>query len=406
MASRLPSPLTPLFPPLKAAYTQATRAISPLSRRLSRHLPSGHLKLADESIADGGGQVWVTRPEEQVRRDLPTGEPPRHPRFVKDAEMVSPRMVVAELPRGRVLGPHRVIIDGRGRMIEELTGVYWGTKRWSEHDVFWHPFPGPPLEVEGSLGVVAGRGDLNWYHFLLDIVPRLALFEQPGVPAPDRWYLPLAHDWQRETLEIMGVLPAENVIDADAEPHVRAERLLAPSLPDFEASAPWTVDFVRSRMMPRELERVPGRRIYLTRGQRRNNRIVRNEPEVVEMLAERGFEVVDTATLTVAEEIRTFAEAEWIVAPHGAALTNILFSSPGASVIELFAPDYVTPSYWKLADCVPGLGYRYLLGTGRGPRSGNMNGVMNDITIELGALERMLDTLPAELVPAAARAHR
>jgi capsular polysaccharide biosynthesis protein len=173
---------------------------------------------------------------------------------------------------------------------------------------------------------------------------------------------------------------------------VQAEKLLVPGLPDFNVTAPWTVAFARERLLPAGLGVVPGRRIYLTRGDKRNNRIVRNEPEVMDALGDRGFTVLDTATLSVAEEISTFGEAECIVAPHGAALTNILFASPGASVIELFAPDYVTPSYWKLADCVPGVEYRYLLGAGRGPR-GDMNGVMSDITIDVAALERVLDSL-------------
>jgi Glycosyltransferase 61 len=368
------------------------------------YLPRGSVATVEESTATAGGRVWLARPEERLSRAIPPGEPPRHPEFVGDAELLVPRVAVAELPGGRVLGPHRVVIDRRGRMIEEL-GLYWGTKRWSEHQVFWHPFPEPPLELGGLLGVLAGRGDLNWYHFLLDIVPRLALFETPGVPTPERWYLPLQHRWQRETLELAGLLPHEGVVDADSVPHVQAETLLVPGLPDFNVTAPWTVAFIRERLRPPELERVPGRRIYVTRGRRRNNRIVRNEPEVTEMLADRGFTVVDTGTLSVAEEIRTFAEAEWIVGPHGAALTNLLFASPGASVIELFAPDYVNPSYWKLVDCIPGLGYRYLVGTGRAPRSGRMNGVMSDITIDLAALGRALDSLPTDLQPAA-KVHR
>jgi capsular polysaccharide biosynthesis protein len=144
----------------------------------------------------------------------------------------------------------------------------------------------------------------------------------------------------------------------------------------------------------------------VTRGRERHNRIVTNEDEVVEMLAGRDFKVIDPGELPVTEQIRTFAEAEWIVAPHGAALANLAFASHGASVIELFAPDYVQLCYWKLAYCVPGLGYRYLLGTGREPGNDRMAGVMSDITLDLAALERTLDALPVELPPAAARAHR
>jgi capsular polysaccharide biosynthesis protein len=108
--------------------------------------------------------------------------------------------------------------------------------------------------------------------------------------------------------------------------------------------------------------------------------------------------------MPVADQIRAFAEAEWIVAPHGAALANLAFASSGASVIELFAPDYVQLCYWKLADCVPGLTYHYLVGVGDEPRRGEMNGVMSDITVDLAALTRALDALPEELPSAAARA--
>ena len=139
----------------------------------------------------------------------------------------------------------------------------------------------------------------------------------------------------------------------------------------------------------------PTRRIYITRGQQRGSRIVENEPELVALLGARGFSMVDPGTLSVAEQIRLFAEAECIVAPHGGALTNLAFASPGTSVIELFAPDYVQGCFWKLSTCVPGLTYRYLVGTGHPARPDRMWGVDSDMRIDLPALERLLDGLPA-----------
>jgi hypothetical protein len=348
----------------------------------------------DESIADAGGRMWVARPEERVRRAVPNGEPPRHPKFVADADLVVPRVAVAELQEGRVLGPHRAVIAGDGTMIEEFS-TYWGTTSWREHPIFLHPFPPPPLEVDGRLCVLASRGDHSYYHFLLDVLPRLGVLGAVEGPEPSRWYVPLQRGFQRQILELAGLLPEMEIVDSDLEPHVRAERLLVPGLPDTELrTPPWTVSYIREQLRPAALERVPGRRIYVTRGSKRHNRIVRNEGQVVELLAGRGFTVVDPGTMPVAEQIRTFAEAEWIVAPHGAALANLVFASPGASVIELFAPDYVQGCYWMLADCVRGLGYRYLVGAGRPPRRGKMTGVMSDITIDLAALGRAVDTLP------------
>ena len=410
MAVRLPAPLRPVWPLAKAAYTRGTRAIAPFTGQLSRvrggYLPRRSAPLVDASVARGAGRMWVAKPEERLDRAIPAGEPARHPALVSQADEVIPRVAVAELPAGRVLGPHRAVIDKDGAMVEEFC-MYWGTTRWREHPIFLHPLVEPPLEVTGSLGVLAARGDHSYYHFLLDVLPRIAIVDTPGVPTPERWYAPLQRGFQREILELAGFLPDADVLDSDLATHVRAEDLLVPGLPDAELRAPpWAVDFIRERLRPSDLERVPGRRIYVTRGRERHNRTVTNEEAVVDLLADRGFTVVDPGTMPVTEQIRTFAEAEWIVAPHGAALTNLAFASPGASVIELFAPDYVQGCYWKLADCVPGLAYRYLLGTGRGPRGGQMNGVMSDITIELPALERALDALPVEPPPAAAKVHR
>jgi capsular polysaccharide biosynthesis protein len=401
LALRTPAPLNPLWPLLKAGHRRSTRVLSPITRGLSRirggQLPLGSVATVDESIAGAGGRMWVARPEERILREMPEGEPPRHRLFLADTELVVPRIAVAELPGARVLGPHRVVVDRNNRMIEEF-GLYWGTTHWTEHEVFWHPFQEPPLEVDGMLGMIAGRGDVNYYHFLMDVLPRLALLETEGVPTPDRWYVPLGVRFHREIFELAGFPLDGDVIDAYVHPHVRAETLLAPGIPDVQKRVPpWTVDFIRERLRPADLELVPGRRIYVTRGRERHNRIVVNEEEVVTMLAERGFTVVDPGATSVAEQIRMFAEAEVIVGPHGAALTNLLFVSPGASVIEFFAPYYVDDSYWKLVDCVPGVTYRYLLGTGRQPpaRRGDAISVMADITVDLAALERALDSLPA-----------
>jgi hypothetical protein len=399
MAVRLPPPLRPFWAQAKRAYSVATRSAAPVTGQLSRirggYLPRRAVRTMEESVAEAGGRVWIARHEERVSRAVPPGDPPRNPTFVDQAEETVPRVAVAELPLGRVLGPHRVVIDRRGAMIDEVSR-YWGATGLRDHPVFWHPFPEAPTDVAGTLGVLAGRGDLSYYHFLLDILPRLEAVERSGAPAPDRWYAPRQRGFQRQVLELAGILDEAEIIDSDLVTHVRAERLLVPGFPDTDLKTPaWAVAFVRDRLLPPGLGPVPGRGIYVTRGNQRHNRIVVNEAEVVEMLGERGFTVVDPGVMPVHEQITAFAEAEWIVGPHGGALGNLAFASPGASVVELFAPDYVQGCYWKLADCVPGLSYRYLVGAGRPPRGGLMHGVMSDISVNVERLATILDDLPA-----------
>jgi capsular polysaccharide biosynthesis protein len=97
--------------------------------------------------------------------------------------------------------------------------------------------------------------------------------------------------------------------------------------------------------------------------------------------------------MSVAEQAKVFAEADVIVATHGAALANLCFASPGSTVIELFAPDYVNVCYWALAQRVPGLRYRYLVGEGspRRARRQKMDGVASDIQVDVGTLTRLLE---------------
>ena len=84
-----------------------------------------------------------------------------------------------------------------------------------------------------------------------------------------------------------------------------------------------------------------------------------NEDELIAALSE--FVPVRLETLTVAEQIRLFRNADIIVAPHGAGLTNIGFSRPGTVVIELMMDSYCNWCYRRLA-ALKAIRYRCVMG--------------------------------------------
>jgi capsular polysaccharide biosynthesis protein len=315
--------------------------------------------------------------------------------FLEATEEVVPRVGVLELDGGRVLQPHAVVVTGSGRLLQEQCW-YFGTTRPREHPIFLHPFPPAPAEVPGRLGVLATRGDSNYYHFLHDALPRTAVLEQAPEAGPvDRWYVPRAARFQRELLDLWGI-PEDRVVDASTVPHVRAEHLVVPGVPSLtERNPPWVAQLLRQRLCPPELARVPGRHLYLTRGTARNNRVVENEAEVLALLAPLGFTSVDPGELSVAEQVRTFAEADVIVAPHGAALANLVFCSPGSAVVELFPAQSFVADYWKMASGVTGLEYRYLSGAGAPVGTTRAEFVVADITVDLPRLEAVVTELLA-----------
>jgi Capsular polysaccharide biosynthesis protein len=383
---RLPPRLRPLFPYLKPAYVAGTRLVAPVTQRLGRDALPASVALTMEDAAAGGGRCVTARPAEVLERPRMLGRPVGLPLSdPSDGEHVG-RVAVLELPRGRVLGPHRAVITGDGALVHEIS-EYFGTRRPREHPVFLNPRPAPALDVAGRLGVLAARGDGNYYHFLFDVLPRLGVLAQSGLDPVDRWYVPTVTAFQRELLELFGI---DTVVDATEHPHVRAETLVVPGPPAMtEQNPPWVVGFLRDRLLPQVDRGGPRRRLYVTRGTSANNRAVRNETAVRGLLTARGFEAIDPGALAVREQLAAFAAAEVIVAPHGAALANLAFASPGATVIELFPAGCLLPDYWRLACGVPGLRYRYL--SALGPRRPRAAAIVRDIDVDLAALDDLLD---------------
>jgi hypothetical protein len=399
---RLPESARPLFPALKPAYTLATRLVAPVSVRLSRrrggHLPTGVVATLEEAAVASGGRAVTVRPEQALLRSLPARSPTPQPVFAERAREVIPRVALAELPGARVLGPHRAIVTRNGELLQELS-VYFGTSRPREHPLFLSPFPPAPERISGRLGVLATQGDRNYYHFLVDVLPRLAIAAgSPSIPAPDRWYVPAEQGFQRELLELAGVSEDQRV-DASTVPHVVADTLVVPGLPStIVRNPPWATAYLRELLLPAGLAATAGRGVYVTRGQTRNNRVVRNEADVVGALTARGFAVIDPSRMTVREQIEAFATADVIVAPHGAALANLVFASPGSAVVELFPAGHARADYWMLANGVPGLDYFYLMGTGRPVRS-HARFLVADITVDVAGLTGLVDSIRATTRP-------
>jgi hypothetical protein len=336
----------------------------------------------------------VARPPEVIERPARMqGYPPDLPLADHSEGQHVGRVAVAELPGGRVLGPHRAIITGRNELLHEISW-YFGTSRPTEHPLFLNPFPPDPLEVPGRLGLLAARGDGNYYHFLHDVLPRLGVLEQaPQIAPVDSWYVPVQTRFQRELLDLIGI-SSEQRIDAGEHPHVRAETLVVPGVPAMiEKNPPWVVQFLRERLLPSAGPVERGAPVFVTRGPSANNRTVVNEDAVLELLSSRGFVAIDPGQMSVVEQIRAFASAPVIVAPHGAALANLAFASPGSAVIELFPAGSLLPDFWRMACGVPGLQYRYLSTPGGPARPTRARTIILDIVVDVDALDRMLEDI-------------
>ena len=80
------------------------------------------------------------------------------------------------------------------------------------------------------------------------------------------------------------------------------------------------------------------KKIYVTREDSNYRKII-NEGDVVKLLREKGYRVINPQLYEIEEQIEIFSNAEKIIAPHGSNLANIIFCKPGTEIFE------ITPSF-------------------------------------------------------------
>lgn len=178
----------------------------------------------------------------------------------------------------------------------------------------------------------------NYYHWMVETVPKvryLREFErQTGtevtVLIPSN---PL--DFVTETLELLG-WPDDRVRQA-ADPMYQVRNLVVPSYPertreDFD----WLRETILGSVSPDNTSGAENsdKNVYVSRTNAVSRRVV-NEAEVVDVLEEYGFERYVLEERSVAENARLFDNANIVVGPHGAGLTDVIFAD-GCALVELF----------------------------------------------------------------------
>lgn len=301
--------------------------------------------------------------------------------------------LVWDVPRDAVDGPVRLTRHGGLRMGRDLLDTDFGTGSGA-----LDLRPGRTRELAGD--VVApwshhwGREYYDWVVMVLGKLLRIR--EALG---PSRWSgatLALAHTgtaFARWYLDELGVL--DRVVDPRQGPRFAPQRVqLGTSQPWFRPSRDDLVR-IREAFLPSAdgLDGL-GPVVYV---QRTGRRRVRNERALLGVLDRHGVQVMEDGVHAVPEQVAIFRDARVVVAPHGAGLANLLYASPGTTVLELFGPRYrADPFRWMAA--VLGMEHHVLASE---PRPGSRP-VRDDADVHAAVAEDY-DVEPCELDAALAR---
>jgi len=332
------------------------------------------------------------------------------------------------------------IINEKNQLLAEVSREYPGQLPGcqnydiNKHRIFSQEELPPVEKINGTVAVLSGLSGNVYFHWMVDILPRLEILRRNGVNFDDiDWFLVNSYqqEFQRETLRILGI-PEDKLLESDRHPYIQADKLIVPSYPgDLGWLPKWALEFYRREFLnlerarclfPKPIEQPqtphPGdasggdktnfqlsipdtasypERIYISRNQARYRRIL-NEEQVIDLLSKYGFVTIVPESMTWEEQIALFANAKAIVSPHGSGLTNIIFCQPGTTVIELFSPHYIRHYYWVISQQL-GLEHYYLTGEGFPcyPIRELMypNPLTEDILVNLNYLEETMNAISA-----------
>ncbi|HKR02217.1 MAG TPA: glycosyltransferase family 61 protein [Pyrinomonadaceae bacterium] len=199
----------------------------------------------------------------------------------------------------------------------------------------------------------------GYYHWFADTLPRLYTIRD-RIP---ELVLLFPHRYEklgfaRRSLEAFGVKKLEFIKQGEV---VLCQKLVVPAhtahTGNHDDEVLRGVRDILVRAFGKQEAGAP-ERVYISRGKAPIRR-VKNEEEVLRVLREFDFEVFHFEDYTFEEQVKIAANARHLVSSHGAGLTNMLFMSPGRSVMELRnRTDAIDNCYFTMASAL-NLNYYY-----------------------------------------------
>lgn len=202
----------------------------------------------------------------------------------------------------------------------------------------------------------------NYFHFVAESIPRMLLTEEADVPLTVPFLCTRGLHPNIEALFDRVNVARRPVMFLEAGTVYRVGELFQPSDASIVVDTYHGlegarrsgldinrirkgVDFCQQRFLPRF--RTGKRKIFASRGG--SIRRLLNQSAIEERLEAAGFEIVRADNLSLEDQVLVFQDAEIVVGPTGAQMTNIVWCAPSTSVIVL-ASDH--PSHqlflWEL----------------------------------------------------------
>ncbi len=271
-----------------------------------------------------------------------------------------PETFVARLPGAMVIGHKGAVLSSDRRMLWDLSYDWPGLPY--QNDVYdWCPKEDEIEELSGITATLATMGsEVNYYHFLLNALPRIDLLRRSGaLDEAERILISGAvTPWIVDALGLVKV-PVEKLIGTAQHSAVRCQTLIAPSLILDPFVIPRrAMSWVRNEILAHVPWEGNKRRILIDRSDA-SFRKIHNIDQLRPFLEGQGIEIWRLAGMSLLDQARLFQQADLVIANHGAALTNIIFCRSGTHIVQLMSEGMGENNFRPLASYC-GLKLEYL----------------------------------------------
>lgn len=217
-----------------------------------------------------------------------------------------------------------------------------------------------PVRKEQVVVSLRGGFDDNIYHVFSDVLPRLSLLDEQGIDpsipiviSPTLQKVVRALGQYNDLSERKWLVQKGFYIEADEVIFARAD----------DATKDQIDHILNTANLSPSIASHEGRKLFITRTAD-VGRNVSNMDEIVPILRQFDFEIIDPAVLTIGQQIAVFSQARTIVGLHGAGLTNIVYRGNGPlRMLEIFPPYRVPLCFYAIAKKY-GFEYDYIIGSG------------------------------------------
>jgi hypothetical protein len=270
-----------------------------------------------------------------------------------------------------------VILRNHADIIESVTRLFGivDTLFKTAHSIHYprHIVNATRKDITGSFSVI--HVNILWgygyYHFLTEVLPSVLEINQPH---------PIYCQGSSFAIPVFRWFDIPNDVLFKKIPYVNVKYIYEQPYIECGVPSPQKINAIRAIVCKKlTFSRTKGILIY----RKEAYRTIRNHEAVFTMLKKvfPHLEWVTFNSCSISDTATLFSQAALIVGPHGAGLTNMLFSDSGIRIIEFMPLNNPNLCYWHMSEL---LGHKYAMIP--------CETIATNFEIDIAAVERLLET--------------